>query len=90
LALKEATTETIKLGHNSPVVGKTLAELNLRGMTGVTLIAVIRDDNTKINPGANFKLRAEDTLVLLGKPEKIEQAIKFFQPEAAEASGFNP
>jgi monovalent cation:H+ antiporter-2, CPA2 family len=90
LALKEAATETIKLGHNSPVVGKTLAQLNLRNLTGVTLIAVIHENKTKVNPGANFKLSAGDTLVLLGTHEKIEEANKIFHPEDELTGGFNP
>jgi monovalent cation:H+ antiporter-2, CPA2 family len=88
-ALQSATTETVKLEKNSPVVGKTLAELNLRGQSGATLIAVVRGAETKINPGANYKLQEEDLLVLLGTAEKIERALKILQPET-ERAGFNP
>ena len=88
-ALGAATTETIKLNQNSPVVGKSLGEINLGGQTGVMLIAVVRGDNTKISPGAGYKLHAGDILVLFGKPEKIERAINILQPEM-ETSGFNP
>lgn len=88
-ALHAATTETIKLNQNSPIIGKNLGELDLRGLTDVTLIAVIRNGETRINPGANYKLREDDTLVLLGSSEKIEEAIKILQP-GAETGGFNP
>lgn len=88
-ALQAATTETVKLNEDSPVIGKTLGELNLRGKTGATLIAVVREDETKIGPGANFKLQKDDILVLFGKPEKIERAIKILQP-AGQTGGFNP
>jgi CPA2 family monovalent cation:H+ antiporter-2 len=88
-ALQEATTETIRLNQNSPVVGKNLGEINLRGQTGATLIAVVRGNDTKISPGAGYKLHVGDILVLFGKPEKIERAINILQPEM-ETSGFNP
>jgi monovalent cation:H+ antiporter-2, CPA2 family len=88
-ALQSATTETVKLEKNSPVIGKTLAELDLRGRTGATLIAVVRGAETKINPGANYRLQEEDLLVLLGTAEKIERALKVLQPET-ERAGFNP
>jgi CPA2 family monovalent cation:H+ antiporter-2 len=88
-ALRAATTETIKLNQNSPVVGKNLAELNLRSATGVMLIAVIRDGETKINPGATYKLLEGDILVLLGASEKIENALEILQP-GAKTGGFNP
>ncbi len=88
-ALQAAATESVKLETGSPVVGKTLAELDLRGKTGVTLIAVVRGNETKINPGAKYELREDDLLILLGKPEKIENAINFLQAER-ETDGFNP
>ena len=88
-ALHSATTENIKLNQNSPVVGKTLGELDLRGRTGATLIAVVRGDDTKIGPGANYKLQEDDILILFGKPENIERAIKLLQPDEL-TGGFNP
>lgn len=87
-ALESATTETIKLGENSAIVGRDLGELDLRGQTGATLIAVVRGDKTKISPGADFRFEAGDILLIFGKPEKIERAIKILQPET-EAVGFN-
>ncbi|HEY0457885.1 MAG TPA: cation:proton antiporter [Pyrinomonadaceae bacterium] len=88
-ALQAATTETVKLAETSQAVGKNLGELNLRNATGATLIAVVRGDETKIGPGANYKLEEKDVLILFGKPEKIEQAVKILQPEV-KTGGFNP
>ena len=88
-ALQAAATETVKLDKNSPVKGKNLGELNLRNTTGVTLIAVIRNGNTEINPGADYKLCEGDMLVLLGSSEKIEEAMKILQPDT-NTGGFNP
>ncbi len=78
-ALHSATTETIILRQNSPHAGKSLAELDLRGKTGVTVIAVVRDGETKVNPGADFILRENDSLVLLGDSEEIKGAIKLLR-----------
>ncbi len=88
-ALQSATTETVKLNPDSPAVGKNLGELNLRNATGATLIAVVRGEDTKIGPGANYKLKENDILILFGKPEKIEQAVKILEPEV-KTGGFNP
>ncbi|HXG84780.1 MAG TPA: cation:proton antiporter [Pyrinomonadaceae bacterium] len=88
-ALHAATTETVKLNQTSPVIGKNLGELDLRNATGATLIAVVRGDNTKIGPGANYKLEEGDILILFGQPEKIVRAVNILQPEA-ETGGFNP
>lgn len=87
-ALHAAATETIKLSADSPVIGKNLGELNLRGQTGATLIAVVRRGETKVNPGANYKLLEDDILILLGTSEKIERAEQLLQP-GASVGGFN-
>jgi CPA2 family monovalent cation:H+ antiporter-2 len=87
-ALEAATTETVKLSPDSPAVGKNLGELNLRNETGATLIAVVRGDQTKIGPGANYKLQENDILILFGKAEKIERAVKILQSEV-KTGGFN-
>ncbi len=93
-AIDAASTDTIALAEDSPVVGKTLGELDLRGKSGATVIAVVRDGQTKISPGANYSLSAGDTVVLLGSPEKLDRAKTIFRPDEppAEAAigGFNP
>jgi CPA2 family monovalent cation:H+ antiporter-2 len=87
-ALDGTATETIFLTNESPALGKTLAEVNLRNQTGVTIVAAVRAGATEINPGADFKLQTEDILVLLGATEKIDAARKILQSD--DASGFNP
>ena len=88
-ALQMAATENVKLPPDSPVVGKTLGELDLRGQTEATLIAVVRDEKTEIGPGASYRLQAGDVLVLFGKSEKIERAKNLLQADKM-TGGFNP
>ncbi|MDQ3685304.1 MAG: cation:proton antiporter [Acidobacteriota bacterium] len=73
-ALQTASTETLVVDADSPAVGKTIGELKLRTKTGATVIAAARDGNTEINPALDFKLQAEDVLVLIGSPEQIDLA----------------
>lgn len=81
-ALRAATTETLKLNKNSPAIGKNLGEVDLRGQTEVTIIAVLRDGTTQVNPGADYTLQENDSVILLGESEKIEKAVKVLQPDA--------
>ena len=96
VALDAASTETLKLEPSSPVVGKNLGELDLRGKSGATVIAVVRDGNTKISPGANYTLHEGDTIVLLGTAEKLERAKELILANEEiiqakeEVGGFNP
>lgn len=88
-ALHEAVTETIKLTSGSQAIARDLGDLDLRGRTGATVIAVIRDGETKVSPGAHYKLLEGDTLLLSGSGEKIEKAIALLRPPEA-FGGFNP
>jgi CPA2 family monovalent cation:H+ antiporter-2 len=88
VGLDGASTETIILTDTSPVIGKDLGELELRGKSGATVIAVVREGETKISPGANFKLREGDTVVLLGSPKKLARAVRIIQP-SENVGGFN-
>ena len=80
-AIDSASTDMVRLEASSPVVGKSLGDVNLRGESGATAIAVIREGITKISPGANYQLREGDTIVLLGSAEKIERAKNLILPE---------
>lgn len=88
-ALQDASAETVKLHRDSPAVGKTLGELDLRGKTGATVIAVVHEGETRISPGANYKLCEDDMILLSGSSKKIEGAVKILLPND-DLGGFNP
>jgi CPA2 family monovalent cation:H+ antiporter-2 len=88
-ALQDASAETVKLHRDSPAVGKTLGELDLRGKTGATVIAVVHEGDTKISPGAGYKLCEDDMILLSGSSKKIESAVKILLPND-DLGGFNP
>jgi monovalent cation:H+ antiporter-2, CPA2 family len=94
VALDAACTETVKISADSPVIGKSLGEIDLRGKTGATIIAVLHEDETKISPGARYRFRKDDTVVLLGTQEKMADAVRMLMPEASPkdsaVGGFNP
>jgi CPA2 family monovalent cation:H+ antiporter-2 len=81
-AFASTSTETVFVSGQSLAVGKTLKELNLRGLTGVTVTAAVRDGDTEINLGPEFRLQPDDILVLLGQPEQLEQAVAIIDQRA--------
>lgn len=80
-ALHAATTETIQLKSKFTAIGRNPGELNIRGRTGATIIAVLRDGETVVNPGADYDFGENDTLVLLGESENISKAKKILETE---------
>ncbi|HEU5262168.1 MAG TPA: cation:proton antiporter [Gemmatimonadales bacterium] len=64
----------VRLDASGPAVGKTLAELNLRGVTGATVLVITREGGGVVVPTAQERLRAGDVLALAGSHEAIEAA----------------
>ncbi|MGH7427954.1 MAG: cation:proton antiporter regulatory subunit, partial [Candidatus Methylomirabilaceae bacterium] len=64
----------VRLDAGSPAVRKTLAQLNLRGITGATVLVVTREGGGVVVPTAQERLRAGDVLALAGSHEAIEAA----------------
>jgi CPA2 family monovalent cation:H+ antiporter-2 len=70
------TLTAVRLASSSPAIGKTLAELNLRALTGASVLAITREDGPVVAPTAQEKLHAGDVLALTGNHEAIEAARK--------------
>ncbi|MCX7715507.1 MAG: TrkA family potassium uptake protein [Clostridia bacterium] len=56
-------------------IDKTLAELNVRGKYGINVIAVEHNEEIKIIPDPDYKIRAKDIFVVIGSNDDI-QALK--------------
>jgi CPA2 family monovalent cation:H+ antiporter-2 len=64
----------VRLDPDSPAVGRTLADLNLRGVTGATVLAILRGDEGAVVPSASERLCAGDVLALAGTHEAVGAA----------------
>ena len=64
----------VRLDPGSAAIGRTLAQLNLRGRTGATVLAVTRSEGGVLVPTATELLRAGDVLALAGTRDAIEAA----------------
>ena len=71
LNLPDIEIVTLRLDSESPVVGQSLAEADLRKRYGVNLLAIRRNGNILSNPAADTRLAAGDFLILLGKPDSL-------------------
>ena len=64
----------IRIDAGSVSVGQSLADLNLRGRSGATVLAISRDGQEIIVPAAGERLQAGDVLALAGSHEAIDAA----------------
>lgn len=84
--LPDSEIETVRIKGDSPLAGKTLAQVGFRQKFGVTVLAIQRGKETITNPAGNIQLVSEDIVILIGTrgsiagisailmpPEKLEK-----------------
>jgi di/tricarboxylate transporter len=74
LDIKDYTTEA-RVAENSELLGLTMAELNRRIGTDVTVTTLIRASDRRTSPLPDTELRVDDALVLVGDPAALERAV---------------
>ena len=67
---------SVELADYHPSVGKTLADLDIHGLTGALVVGIVRSGNHMVVPGRNEVLRSGDVLALLGSEEAVDSARK--------------
>jgi len=73
LKIPDVEISTLRVVNRSPLVGKNLAEIELRKKYEVTVLAVRRNSQILSNPDANMPFRADDVLFVIGTPDKVAE-----------------
>jgi TrkA domain protein len=60
--------------------GATLGDAQVHTSTGVSVVAILRDGETLVAPGAGDVLRGDDTVVAVGTPEGIDRLRPALRP----------
>ncbi|QJD87500.1 cation:proton antiporter regulatory subunit [Cohnella herbarum] len=77
VALDDLIIEWYKLETNYACIGKTIGEIHVRKNTGATIIALLGANHVKhINPGPDFKLTPDTTLVVAGERSQHKELKK--------------
>lgn len=72
--LQEIVMEWLRVESGCPLEGKTLAELELRRRTGVSVIAILRGEKTIPSPDPyTERIRAGDILIVVGTRSQVEK-----------------
>ena len=64
----------IDLPDDSPVIGQTLAQADLRSQTGASVVALFRDEELLPNPKSMTIFQAGDRIGVIGEAEQIAAA----------------
>jgi CPA2 family monovalent cation:H+ antiporter-2 len=76
--LRDVDISTFRILQESPLINKTIGQVELRKRYGVSVVAIGRDMQIVANPGADQVLRLNDVLFVLGSSEKISEAFSRF------------
>jgi CPA2 family monovalent cation:H+ antiporter-2 len=83
-AAQDMNSKWYALPEQSPVLGMTVAETDLRRLTGVTVMAIQRQSGEELDyPEASVQLELGDRLLVVGQPEEIKAFKEFVQGEIA-------
>ncbi|HLF13623.1 MAG TPA: cation:proton antiporter [Bacteroidota bacterium] len=72
--LAAGTTDTFLIPPGSPCDGKSLTELNIRGKSGASILAVVRDGKPLLNPPPDTRLAAGDIVIVIGTHKEVDGA----------------
>ncbi len=72
--LRDAALLTVVVPPGSSAVGKLLINLQLRPLTGASIVGIERENDSIINPGIAEEIRAGDSVLLLGTTAQTDQA----------------
>ncbi|OGL38269.1 MAG: hypothetical protein A2042_09020 [Candidatus Schekmanbacteria bacterium GWA2_38_11] len=79
--LAATITHSFLVTENSPANDKTLRKLDLRKISGASVIAIIQNGKAITNPSADFKIVSGDILVILGSHAQLDSALKILNPQ---------
>ena len=65
---------SLRIEPGSALEGQTLAGVNLRGLTGATVLAIVRRDEQLLMPSGHETLHVGDVLAVVGSHEAVESA----------------
>lgn len=77
-----AIIEWVTVEPDSPLAAQTLREADIRRQTGVSIIAIQRDEETIANPDPDRTITPGDVIVALGTRNEQAMLTKLIQPDS--------
>lgn len=78
-AIGRFAVDWVPVPPGSPYAGRSIATAGVRSITGVSIVAVLRDDAAYPAPGPEFLLEAGDTALVVGTPDGVEALVELLE-----------
>jgi len=75
----ESTVHVHQIDPQSPLIGRTLADTQLRKKTGAVVVAIDRKGKNMVSPGPETVLEAGDQLFVFGEEEQVRAADEYLR-----------
>jgi CPA2 family monovalent cation:H+ antiporter-2 len=73
-AVRGTEISWVPLEQDSPLVNRSLSDVNLRARTGASIVAMVRQEQVMPNPSPRTRFEPGDMLGLIGEREQLEAA----------------
>ena len=83
-ALGSIEISWLGLPDDSPLVGQTLAEANLRARTGASVVAIMRDGVLIPNPKSVTVFQIRDRVGLIGEQQQVDEVAELIRPSTED------
>jgi len=77
--LPEMELDGYRVPDDAHLAEKSIAELQVRKKTGVTIIAIRRGTEVFTNPGPDFRIRSGDIILFTGEKKSMASALQYFK-----------
>ena len=78
---------TVRVPETSFLSGKTLASSRLGAALGLSVIGILRNGHTILSPNPQTSLKPGDRLVVVGRPDRLEELSRFGDLQVETATG---
>ena len=75
----ESTVHVHQIDPQSPLVGRTLADTQLRKQTGAVIVAIDRKGKNMVSPGPETVLEAGDQMFVFGEEQQVRAADQYLR-----------
>lgn len=79
--LQESNMASVVLQSGNPAIGKRIRELQLRTLTGASIVGIERSHRILVNPEPDEELNSEDRILLLGTEDQLQRAKSALTPQ---------
>ena len=63
----------LKVPEDSFLIGKSISEINIGTVTGLTVVAILRNHKTILAPDPSTKLNANDVIIIEGRLDRLKE-----------------